>query len=124
MKTVKLSALTPEAMKQIVTIYHNTVGGTLGKTYNGEHLLWKIKEDFRLSNSSDWRFGSRLSMHSKLQVREVYDSPFSKLENPVVKFIFYANMDHDPHFDKEAEKLEKAFETAVDKYLVSVGLAL
>jgi len=125
-KIVKLSALTPEAIRQIVNIYHNTLGGEMGKLYHEKYLLEGIKRDLQHISTSKWRFGSRFSEHSKLLVQKVYDSPFSNFENPVVKFEFYAGERNREGrlIDSDAERFSEAFENAVDQYLTNIGLAL
>ena len=123
-KLVKLSNLTPKVVKQIVLIYHDTVGGILGRRYDGEFLLKEIKADLQNGNSSNWSFGSRLAMRSRFKVVQDYSSPNWSREDPVIKFEFYANTDRDDYSDKQAEELSKAFEGATDQYLVSLGLAL
>ncbi|MDO8555128.1 MAG: hypothetical protein Q7R75_01005 [bacterium] len=121
-KCVKFSVLTPEIIKQIVTIYHNTVGGAFGRECDGEWLLEKIMGNQGcIRSSTKFRFGSKLSHNSKLWIHMPLNSPF---DDPFVQFRFCANVDRSPKVDKEAQELSDAFDKAVNRYLEDIGLAV
>ena len=117
MHVIEFAKFTLGLAKEIVKLYHETVGGALGLCYPGEWLFAEILKGLTRSNVCEFRFGSKLSMHSKLYFRERHDIP----QMTTISFDFYPNTGSD---GKEERDLEAAFEKAVDRLLLSTGLAI
>src|SRR4030042_2718700 len=117
---MKLSDLTYEILVEIVTIYDETVGGHgIRYLYPGE--LNNILQDVQKYGAAERRYGSSLTIHSKLWIQ----CDFSYCAKPVIFFRFDANVDlHSKRGEKIALNLERKFEEAVDEFLTKRGLAI
>lgn len=125
MQGIRLSQLTEEVFLEILKLYFETVGD---KHYPVEHRLqWlkcsleNVSRTLQNGHSDEWRLGSRMSMHSKLWCWQEKTLPDG---DRIISFAFDPNIDYLTRKDeKEAKRLQRAFEKAVDNYLKKKGLA-
>jgi hypothetical protein len=117
-----LRHLTDEIIVEVLQLYERVVGGYAflreidGKVYSFQLTLKQVQEGLRKSNVVERRFGSRLSMHSKLYLFEKY-----LIGDRVIYFDFYPNLDG---YEKQAGELARSFEKEVDDFLVKNKLAV
>ena len=115
---VSLSDITPLRLERLFEIYDETVGGAA--TYRLAHnfpisYYMSQLEELRTSRILEWRFGSRISMDSKLFLQRT-----GLNEDSVVAVYFSPNVDGPE--TSAAESLRKAFNVAVIGFLREEGL--
>ncbi len=119
--------LTEDLLREIAKIYDEVAGAnSLGrlKSYPPNYMFSCVKG--RSGNAKDFRFGSRLSIDSKLMVWEASPAP-SEVDGVTVwqdtlRFSFDPEVDHDP--ENIGRTLNEEFIRRVDMLLVSKGLAV
>ena len=118
--SIRLESLTEEVLRRVIELYDETVGGN-GSRYFNSGTLQYVKEMLTNRSSVEWRFGSRLSGHSKLWIQLDYRT---RLSEPVIYFSFAANVDESPGIRKRVQKLEANFSRSVSEFLEERGLAV
>jgi hypothetical protein len=110
--------LTDEIITEILQIYERVTGGRaflrVGKIVYPKLRHEQVLEEFKHSNCVERRFGSKLSMHSKLLI----------FKNQVIYFEFHPIMDRyskDEH-KKKAEDMVETFEKEVNNLLIKKKL--
>jgi len=122
MLRMKLSDLSYEIFRQIVEIYDKTVGGHGIPLENPWNFQDYVLAQSRRYHAVEFRFGSRLTYHSKLWIRP--DS-FPGQEEIIIHFDFSPNADLRTKKEKRlADKLRADFEKAIDEFLVNKSLAV
>ena len=116
--SIRLESLTEEVLRRVIELYDETVGGH-GLRYFNSGTLEYAKEMLMNRSSVEWRFGSRLSGHSKLWIQFNYRT---RLSEPVIYFSFGANVDESPGIRRKVQKLEANFSHAVSEFLKEKGL--
>jgi hypothetical protein len=119
MLRMRLSELTYEILEKVVKIYDETVGG-YGSHYLRPSALDYIKKEFQLGHPVEYRFGSRVTGHSKLWIQ----CEFFHEEGPAIYFCFGPNTDSRYEDEELAKKLGADFEKAIDSFLKKEGLAI
>jgi hypothetical protein len=121
MKAIKLSSLTYEILKDIVRIYDSLVGAH-GLKYLCESDLDQVKNGVRQYGHIEWRFGSKLTSHSKLWIQR---KAFSRRDDPSIIFCFDPNMSkaEEAIYGKNPQILEAEFNEAVEKYFDENGIS-
>ncbi len=119
-ESMRLADLTNEILHEVIELYDKVVGGNGLRYFNSGTLQYAI-ELLEKRSSVEWRFGSRLSGHSKLWIQRDYRIHLSE---PVIYFSFGANVDESPGIRKKVQKLEANFNDAVSKLLREKGLAV
>ncbi len=112
---MKLSELTDEILSEIIVLYDETVGG------NGRHYPTTaeyVRETLEKWGVVEARFGSRLTVHSKLWTR------WADRSRTVIRFSFGANTAREEASEEEVRQLGQSFEKAVDDFLTKRGLAI
>lgn len=118
MLKMRLRDLSYSALKEIVMIYDQTVGGC-GLLYFGEHSFESyVMPRLRREESVEYRYGSRITRHSKLWI-----IPERVGGEELVSFRFDPNTAAGEN-DALAKKLGKKFEKAVDDFLKKKKLAM
>lgn len=114
-----LKHLTDEIIVEILKIYERVTGGRafvrIGERAYPYLKCEQILEELKGSGSIERRFGSKLTMHSKLYIFEKYF-----VGDRVICFDFYPNLGHcvrDEH-KKKAEEMTEAFEKEIHDFLV------
>ena len=121
MRTVsmRLVDLTDEILRGVIELYDKVVGGH-GLGYFNSGTLQYARELLEKRSSVEWRFGSRLSGHSKLWIQRDY-----RLSEPAIYFSFGANVDMESaKIRKEVKKIETNFSSTVSEFLREKGLAV
>ncbi len=122
MLRIKLSALSYEIFRQIVEIYDKTVGGHGTPHVNPWNFEDYVLAQLRRYHAVDFRFGSKLTYHSKLWIRP--DS-FPGQEEIIIHFDFDPNADLRTKKEKRlAEELAADFKKAIDEFLEKEKLAI
>lgn len=120
---MKLDHLTPEVAREILDIYFK-VG--MGEAYKRErleeeadHFAQQVPEDLASWGASEWRYGSRLTMHSKIWVIPDHRG------GDVIRFIFDPNLE-DPLLEEKPEirAIETTFEERIARFLQEKGLGI
>jgi len=117
-----LKKLTDELIVEILQIYEKTVGGHTflikieGKNYSFQLTAEEAKKELKWLNVVERRYGSKLSMHSKLLIFREYVS-----RETVIYFQLYPNVDG---FEKESDELARNFEVEIDRFLLDKKLAI
>lgn len=124
MHRMLLKELTDEIIVEILKIYERITGGYAyleeeeGKTYSFQLTVSDVIEGLQRSNDVERRYGSKLGMHSKLNIFRDYN-----IKEIAIYFDFYPNIDRG-RYEIEGKELAKTFETEVDKYLLEKKLAI
>ncbi len=118
--SIRLESLTEEVLRRVIEIYDEIVGGH-GLKYFDSGTLQYAKEMLMNRSSVEWRFGSRLSGHSKLWIQRDYRT---HLHESAIYFSFGANVDESPGIRKKVIALETQFSRAVSEFLEEKGLAI
>src|SRR3990167_2395298 len=118
--SIRLESLTEEVLRRVIELYDETVGGH-GLRYFNSGTLEYAKEMLTNRSSVEWRYGSRLSGHSKLWIQLNHRTCLSE---PAIYFSFGANVDESPGIRKKVEKLESRFSRVVSDFLKEKGLAI
>ena len=122
MLQMKLTDLTYEIFRKIVEIYDKAVGGHGIMYVNPWNLQDYVLVQLRRYHAVEFRFGSKLTYHSKLWVRP--DS-FLGQEEIIIYFDFGPNADLRTKKEKIlAEKLAADFKKAIDEFLEKEKLAI
>lgn len=116
---VSLSDITPQRLERLFEIYDQTVGGAatyrLANNFPIGYYVSQLGELNKAGGILEWRFGSRVSMDSKLVLRK------NNLdEDPAVIVYFSPNVDGPEA--SAAESLREAFNIAVIGFLREEGL--
>lgn len=118
---VKLTALTDPLLQDIIGIYDQVVGGHASELFREqppENKSQQILEELQQGNSAEFRFGSRLTRHSKLKIQRIgyADDDLA----PIVEFSFAPNTEQET---ADGRQLCDTFRSAVDIYLQEHELA-
>jgi len=120
MLRMKRSDLTYEILQEIVKLYDETVGGH-GSRYVNPWTLKDLEErNLQGRNAIEWRFGSKVTGHSKLWIH--FEVPGAPAEERVY-FRFGPNTSQGEN-EKLGRQLIKKFEKVIDKFLKERGLAV
>lgn len=108
--TIKLSDFNYEILEKIIRAYDRIIGGR-GSSYLSPSNLEEIRVSLEKRQPVEYRYGSRLSVNSKLWIQCV---PFTD----EIKFFFDPNIPTgDKEIDRLAEELETEFDTEVANIL-------
>jgi len=113
---IKPSDLNSEILSEIFDLYSEIVGGNPG-IVPAEHQLKELRER---GGPLEWRFGSRLSLNSKLRV----NTTFAGREEPTLSFSFFDNLANGDPREEKGQELAETFKQAVDDLLISKGLGV
>lgn len=118
---MKLADLTDEIFETIVKIYDEIVDGS-GLHFLQPSAVKKVKTALESKNAFEWRFGSKLTSHSKLWIHIKNIARFSE---PIIYFRFSANLDSTLQKDeKKAEKLSQHFNACIAIFLKEKDIAI
>ena len=106
---VKLDQI-PQIIDPLKRIYEKVTGHKLPSYADYYFSQESLKKDFLNSRDLEFRFGSRLTCHSKLWIRKSGDLLF---------FRFDSNLSRQ---NKEGEKTENEFQKEINKYLKESGI--
>lgn len=118
---IRFADLTEEILADILKLFLET--GGMGESDWKRRTLTQdnISNQIENSNNAEFRFGSRFTGHSKLNVRRVY---YSGVERDVVEFKAYGNTHGDNLSKKEMREVkdwEEQFRQAASDYLEKTG---
>ena len=119
MLRMKLSDLTYEILERVVKIYDKTVGGH-GSRLLHPGCLDDIKKELQRGRYVEYRFGSKVTAHSKLWII----CEFLHKQGPAIYFSFGPNIDSRYEDEKLAKKLKTKFEKAINAFLKEENLAI
>lgn len=120
-KSMLRSNLTAEVLSNIIRIYAEITDSVYAKEPQTQvDLARRLEYALNMlgfSNSVEWRFGSRLSSHTKLRIwREGW-----KDDQSVIQFALDLNLGADPNLSQDEIEVMRGwvevFATAVDQYL-------
>ncbi len=119
---MKLGDLNYELLQKIVQLYDRVVGGH-GSSYFDQKYFESILETFIKSRRAiEWRFGSKITPHSKLWISYV-DFSIANPAESLIYFWFNPNIIPDLGEDPElAKQLESAFDGAISELLEQEGV--
>lgn len=118
-----LERLDDKVFKAIVRIYDKVFGGDGQKgLYPG--YVKNVHEMLARSNVAEFRYGSKFSEDSKLEVVYQFSSTPEAAGKTVINFEFYANTVVSPNDQEELGKLEFVFDKNVTRLLTKKGLAI
>ena len=118
MLRMRLSKLTYETLERIVKIYDETVGGH-GSHYLRPNALDYAKEELQFGHPVEFRFGSKVTGHSKLWIHRDWS-----YAEPAIYFSFGPNTDSRYEDEELAKKLGADFEKVINSFLKKEGLAI
>lgn len=121
MLKMRLSDLTAKVITDVVAIYDKTLGGS-GAHYLRSPDMKEIIKELGRGRSVEWRFGSKVTRHSKLWIHPER----SRIDGRwLIYFRFGANIDPGAGEDEKlAETLNINFQEEIDKYLKQNNLAV
>lgn len=117
-----LEKLDDDLFKKVVGIYDKVFGSDASK-YLYPGYVKNVHEGLVRMNIVDFRFGSKFSLDSKLEVIHSFSSD-PGIGKTVVYFDFYLNAPIHPKRKLEEERLESLFRNRVDSLLTEKGLAI
>ena len=118
---MKLGGLSYKLLQKIVRLYDQVTGGH-GISYLDQGYFQSISETFRSGRAVEWRFGSKITPHSKLWISYV-DFSITNPTESLIYFWFNPNIIPELGEDPElAEQLKSEFDQAISKLLEQEGV--
>lgn len=117
-----LEKLDDDLFEKVVGIYDKVFGSDASK-YLYPGYVKNVYEGLARSNVAEFRFGSKFSLDSKLEVVRGFRLGPDMVKT-VIYFDFYLNAPIHPKRKLEEERLESLFRNRIDHLLTNKGLAI
>lgn len=127
---IKLGDLNDETFDQVLHLYHQSAGVYRSDVDIPAYLRIKrhyppdqsiaaeVRQTLGRNRYWEWRFGSRLTDHAKLVIRDAERR--STDDQMLIRFLFDPNIVE----GDEADKIRDSFKDAVDDFLIKRGIAV
>ena len=129
---IRRELLTEEILLEVLRIYNQVVGPSSSvKRYldaeTCEPVMQQLNQYLQFSGTAEWRFGSKLTGHSKLFIRSAYPKQDDTEIKDLIRFEFSPNLDSantNRRDESDATRLQNEFLRTVEAYLQSKQVAV